>query len=80
MPNAKAVGKVVGVLITNTRFKKTNYKFREQEDLANFKNPITIESERTEALNMFTCFKIGDRRIYEDPSKDELIKMFKEIK
>ena len=80
MPNAKAVGKVIGVLITNSRFKKLNYKFREQEDLTNFKNPVTIQSERDEAHKLFDCFKINERRCFEDPTKDELVKIFKQLK
>ena len=53
IPNAKSVGKVVGLCFTNTKFKKMNYKFREQEDLTNFKHPITIQTERAETLSMF---------------------------
>ena len=76
IPNTKAIGKVIGVVITNTRFKKINYKFREQEDLSFTKAPITLKSEREDTHQLFDVLKITDRRVFEDPSKEELIRLF----
>ena len=81
MANKSIVGKSIGVIITNTRFQKESYNFREQGLLGSQTfQPMTCKEEIDETIQLFDCLKITDRRMFTDPLKRELTELFAELK
>ena len=63
--NSYIVGRAIGVLIVNSRFKKEVYNFRESEGKNFHTNKfLTIKDEMDETLALFDCLRIKDRRVF----------------